>query len=317
MRAFVLGGGGNLGPLQVGALRSLLERGVLPDALVGCSAGALNAAFLAQEISLDQVDKLAMLWRTVSSSDVYPGNRWVAFCRLLLGQDSLYDNRHLYAFLLRQGITPATEFCHYCQVPLRVTATSLSTGAMHVFGENPHDRVLDALMASTALSPMHPPWEVNGELYVDGGTVTPLPVRVAVNMGATEIYALDLIGAPPAHETRMLRGIPALLRHSVMTTVRLAAQHDLSLARTHRQVKLHYVALGMENPPAPTDFSREEEMFALGYEQMAAILDESGQRPRTENSGERWWDAIRRRLEGRMASPLFPANLTLESKKQG
>ena len=44
---FVLGGGGNLGALQVGMLQAVLERGIIPDELVGCSAGALNAAMLA------------------------------------------------------------------------------------------------------------------------------------------------------------------------------------------------------------------------------------------------------------------------------
>jgi NTE family protein len=44
---FVLGGGGNLGATQVGMLHALLERGILPDAIVGASIGALNGAFLA------------------------------------------------------------------------------------------------------------------------------------------------------------------------------------------------------------------------------------------------------------------------------
>ncbi|WP_448590648.1 patatin-like phospholipase family protein, partial [Thermoflexus hugenholtzii] len=46
-RAWVLSGGGNRGPLQVGAMRALLERGLEPDFLVGTSAGAINAAAFA------------------------------------------------------------------------------------------------------------------------------------------------------------------------------------------------------------------------------------------------------------------------------
>ena len=45
--AFVLSGGASLGAMQVGMLRALYERGITPDLLVGTSAGALNAAFLA------------------------------------------------------------------------------------------------------------------------------------------------------------------------------------------------------------------------------------------------------------------------------
>jgi Predicted esterase of the alpha-beta hydrolase superfamily len=44
--AFVLSGGGSLGAVQVGMLQALGERGVVPDLLVGTSAGAINAAFV-------------------------------------------------------------------------------------------------------------------------------------------------------------------------------------------------------------------------------------------------------------------------------
>ena len=43
MLAFVLSGGGNRGPLEVGALQVLLKHGIDPDMLVGTSAGAVNA----------------------------------------------------------------------------------------------------------------------------------------------------------------------------------------------------------------------------------------------------------------------------------
>jgi predicted acylesterase/phospholipase RssA len=45
--AFVLSGGASLGALQAGMLRALYERGITADLLVGTSAGALNAAFIA------------------------------------------------------------------------------------------------------------------------------------------------------------------------------------------------------------------------------------------------------------------------------
>src|SRR3990172_10290928 len=47
MLAYVLSGGGSLGALQAGALEVLLERGPRPQIVVGTSAGALNAIFVA------------------------------------------------------------------------------------------------------------------------------------------------------------------------------------------------------------------------------------------------------------------------------
>ncbi len=47
--AFVLSGGGNLGAIQVGMLRALAERDIVPDVVLGCSVGALNGAGFALE----------------------------------------------------------------------------------------------------------------------------------------------------------------------------------------------------------------------------------------------------------------------------
>lgn len=279
MRAFVLSGGGNLGPIQVGALRALLEAAIHPQMIVGCSAGALNAAYMARGFSPEQLERLANVWRSVTPRDVYPGHRLTAIWRFFSGQDSLYDNRNFYAFLQRHGTTPAHTFDQVRHVKLFVTATNLRTGRLHVFGDNPHDRVLDALMASTALTPMHPPWEVEGEYYIDGGTVTPLPLRVALQRGATEIYSLHIQsghdGATDAavHEARRLtHGVADVLTRSVMTMLQLQVQHDLLLTQGHKRVKLHHIRLWVSNPPAHNDFSQVDPLIDQGYEITKAYL---------------------------------------------
>jgi len=281
MRAFVLSGGGNLGPLQVGALRALLEASIYPEMVVGCSAGALNAAYLARGVSFEQLDRLANVWRNVTTRDVYPGHKLTAFWRFFSGQDSLYDNRNFYAFLQRHGTTPAHTFAQINKVKLYVTATNLRTGRLHVFGDNLHDSLLDALMASTALTPMHPPWEVDGEYYIDGGTITPLPLRVALERGATEIFSLHIESSDGPGEDavrdangRLIRGVAALLNRSFTTMLRLQVQHDLSLTQGHKQVKLHNIRLWVANPPAHNDFSKVEDLINNGYTAAKAYLDQ-------------------------------------------
>lgn len=274
IRAFVLSGGANLGPIQVGALRALLEHNIRPDIVVGCSAGALNAGYFAQDISLAQVERLGQVWRSVKTRDIYPEHRVGALWRLLSGQDSFFSNRNFYAFLQRQGVTPAQTFGQATAVPLYVTATHLHTGRLHVFGDNPYDRILDALMASTALTPLLPPWEVNGERYIDGGTVTPLPLRVALERGATEIYSLHIqTGEVENPEPSLVRGIAGMLTRSVDTMIGLQAQHDLYLTKAEKKVRLHHIPLQVVKPPAPTDFTQVENLIQAGYEQTVAFLD--------------------------------------------
>jgi NTE family protein len=52
MIAFVLSGGASLTTIQAGMLKALLERDIVPDARLGTSIGAANAAFLAAEPAL-------------------------------------------------------------------------------------------------------------------------------------------------------------------------------------------------------------------------------------------------------------------------
>src|SRR5512135_1064127 len=83
--AVVLGGGGARGALQVGALRALFEHGYKPGLLVGTSAGAINAAFLAiHGASLNGIDRLEAAWHQAAQIDLLPSNYvWTALRSVL------------------------------------------------------------------------------------------------------------------------------------------------------------------------------------------------------------------------------------------
>ena len=66
--AFVLAGGGNQAVCQVGMLRALFERGIVPDVLVGTSAGACNASVIASMPNLAGVEHLVETWLGTHSS---------------------------------------------------------------------------------------------------------------------------------------------------------------------------------------------------------------------------------------------------------
>ena len=72
--AFVLSGGGNRGVAQVGMLRALLERGIVPDVVIGTSAGALNGAAIATSPTLEKVDRLESVWVGLKGDQIYPGD---------------------------------------------------------------------------------------------------------------------------------------------------------------------------------------------------------------------------------------------------
>ena len=279
MRAFVLGAGGNLGAMQVGALRSLLERNIYPDLLVGCSVGGLNAAFLAQNLSLEGVERLKQMWLTVRWSDVYPDSLLGKAWRLLTGKDSLFDNQNFYRFLMNKGLKPDYTFGDIQGAQLSITAANLKSGKLHVFGDSMQERVIDALMATTALPPFHAPWEVNGKRYIDGGAVTCLPIRVAIERGATEIYVLRVEQNEQGGEDVAKHGVVNVVRNSIHNMIRAHADYDLLLARHTPGVRLHYVQL-----TAPAGCSRNilktiPDLIQHGFQITEATLQPSFKMP--------------------------------------
>lgn len=71
--AFVLSGGASLGAIQVGMLRALFERRIVPDLIIGTSIGALNGVYIASRpATLETVDALADIWLGLHRFEIFP-----------------------------------------------------------------------------------------------------------------------------------------------------------------------------------------------------------------------------------------------------
>lgn len=290
MLAFVLSGGGNRGPLEVGALQVLLERGIVPDMLVGTSAGAINAAFLAIDPNPGTAHDLGRTWLTAYEEGVFRRHRLTMLWRFMTGKDSLYSNEGLRCHVERSLPAGKTRFADVQAVKLFIVATRLDTGEARVFGHDPEELLLDSIMASTALPPFFPPWACGDELLIDGGISADLPVRIAVAEGATEIYALHLVDAPP--EGRQIRGLLSIAEQAINTVLSRQLQMELQASENIKGVTLHYVPLtGFYGFPL-WDLSHAQEMIDEGRRQMEEYL----QAPRGVDTSERlsWPRAVLR-----------------------
>ena len=194
--AFVLSGGASLGAMQAGMARALYERGITPDLLVGTSAGALNATFLAtRPPTVATTQELAAVWRGLHRDDVFPIG-----VRTLVG--GLTNHRdHLVADggvrrLARQHLQ--IERLEDARVPLHLVAFDVLSGEeVRLSG----GAALDALLAAAAIPGVLPPVEWAGRLLVDGGVVDNTPISHAVALGAERIYVL-------ATADPLARGLP-------------------------------------------------------------------------------------------------------------
>src|SRR4030042_992753 len=214
--AFVLSGGGNRGALEVGVVRCLLEHKIRPRILVGTSVGAINAAAMAMNPTLEGVRWLEERWRRVNRKAVLPDSYLSMVRRLVSGESGLYANKTLKAYLESQLPEGIRRFSDVKNAELYITAAVLHSAELHIFGIDRSDSIIDAIMASTAFPLLLPPWEYRGREFVDGAGVSALPIRVAVEMKASEVYAIDV--GKHQNLRRKQRGVLRVIRQLLSAT---------------------------------------------------------------------------------------------------
>lgn len=184
--AFVLGGGGVLGAVEVGMLRALFERDVTPDLVLGTSIGAMNGALVAREPDAAVLPRLTELWSGASDVGRELGSPLRTVRTAVTSGTHLYDAEPLARRLAAElGDLTFEEL----PVTFQVCAASIERSAEHWFADG---RVVDAVMASAAVPGLFPPAEVGGEHYLDGGIVNSVPVGRAVELGATRVFVLQV-----------------------------------------------------------------------------------------------------------------------------
>lgn len=181
--AFVLGGGGLLGAVQLGMLRALLEAGITPDLVVGSSVGALNGAAIAGRPTLETVEELSRMWEELGRDKVFSGSRLTTFAR---SRTHLHGNDQLRALIDTHASGVRIE---ELEVTFQCVAACIETAGAHWFTDGP---VTEAVLASCAVPGLLPPVRIGDRHYVDGGLVHSIPVGRALELGATRVYVLQV-----------------------------------------------------------------------------------------------------------------------------
>jgi NTE family protein len=244
-------------------MQTLLEAGVVPHAFVGTSVGALNAAFMAWQPTLDRVHELTEHWHRMRTQDIFPGRVWSRLAHIAQGHTYLYSSDALRRLIAEW--VPATRL-EDLPTPIRVTTTPLvGNGAVY------HGRgdLADVLLASTAVpgifAPVHLADEAGGQsLHVDGGIADLVPVAGAADLAPARVFVLDASVPPRMPQART--PIEVLVA-SLGVAMRARPMVDLG-----PDVEVHHLRtpdLGTRM----TDFSRTAEHLALGRRAAADLLD--------------------------------------------
>lgn len=263
MIGFVLSGGANLGSVHVGMLQALLEAGIKPDVIVGTSIGSVNAAGLAGDPSLEFVDRMREQWCTAKAREIFPLNP-LANCRALFKEGALFSSHCWREFLEKRA---TYENIEDAVVPLRITATDYEEGRSVVFDSG---SVVDAVMASTALPGVFPPYRLGARWYLDGAISDQLPLKVALDAGARTIYVMAVsVPSPPPDRRSPL----AVLRHAVtillFPRIRLDA---LDLPGEHPSLRIVQVP-SVRTQVSLWDMSRHDDLITTAYECTKEFLE--------------------------------------------
>jgi len=262
--AFVLSGGGNRGALEVGVLLALLEHKIRPRILVGTSVGAINAAAMAMNPTLEGAHWLEDRWRRVTRKAILPDSYLSMVRRLVSGESGLFTNKQLKAYLEYQLPEGMRIFSDIKNAELYITAAVLHSAELHIFGIDRSESVIDAIMASTAFPLLLPPWQYRGKEFVDGAVVSDLPIRVAVEMKASEVYALD-VGKHQSLRQKQ-RGVLRVIRQLLSATAYQRFLDDMGWASRLPQDRIHYISIEGFDEVSLRDFTHTAEMIKSGHQ---------------------------------------------------
>jgi NTE family protein len=268
--AFVLSGGGNLGALQIGMLRALLEHNVRPDLIVGCSVGAINGAGFADAPTLERLADLERLWLGLDRRNLLPSG-WSNAVALARRGEAVHDHSGLRG-MAKEALRAATF--EDLAVHFECVATDMA-GVQEVwFNSGP---LIEPILASSALPAIYPAVEIDDVRYLDGGIVNDVPMSRAVELGAATIYILQ-VGS-------FMRPRPEPRRPlDVAVQAYWVARHHRfkrELESLPPDVVVHVLPTGETPRMRFNDFTQSDMLIARAHEAATAYLDElvTGRQP--------------------------------------
>jgi NTE family protein len=177
-----LGGGAARGFAHIGVIKALEAQGIFPDIVVGTSAGSLVGALYAAGNNGYALQKMALEMDEAAISD------WSV--PLFAKASGVFKGEALQNYVNKSvGNLPIEKF----KLPFGAVAADLNSGLPILFGRGNAGL---AVRASSAVPGVFQPVRIGDHAYVDGGLVSPVPVRFAREMGADFVIAVNISTQP-------------------------------------------------------------------------------------------------------------------------
>jgi NTE family protein len=238
-----LGGGAARGFAHIGVLQVLEEQGIKLDVIVGTSAGSVVATLYASGKTPAEMVNLAMTLDESSLKDwVFPG-------RSLMKGEAL-------AKLIRSNT--GGKSIEVMRPALGIVAADLQSGQAILFRKGDPAQ---AVRASSSVPGVFEPVTINGHEYIDGGAVSPIPVRFARQMGADLVIAVDISAIPEGQPTK---GMVDILMQTFNIMGHSISQFELTEADVVMRPKLEGIG--------SADFASRRLSLLAGREAALSVL---------------------------------------------
>jgi len=240
-----LGGGAARGFAHIGVIKALEAQGIVPDLIVGSSAGSVVGALYASGWSGFEMQKMALELQEDMVTD------WTLPDRGVLKGEALQD-------FINQKVRNLS--IQKMPRPLGVVATDLQSGEMILFRTGNTGM---AVRASSALPGVFQPVEIGGRDYVDGGLTSPVPAQAARTMGADFVIAVDI-----SNVTRRNKLVGTM---DVMLQTFAVMGHTIS---THEMKDADFVIRPITAAVSSTSFEDRHLAILEGEKAAAAMMPE-------------------------------------------
>ena len=167
-RIWVLSSGGPRGFVHVGVLKALEEMGHAADLIVGGSVGALIGALYAGGVKAKELEEMSLKLGVTDMG------------RLALTGDGKFSGSPL-ASIVNHELVQRCGTCEMQKLPTAFAAAVIERESRQAMLLNHGDAGI-AVQASCAIEGTFTPVRIRGMQYADADLVTPLPVRLALQL---------------------------------------------------------------------------------------------------------------------------------------
>ena len=242
--ALSLSGGGARGMAHIGAIKAFEEKGIEISSVAGASAGSIVGYFLAAGLKSSRMIDIARKTNFYSAFKV-------SFSKT--GIVSIGNIRNI----LKKEV--GIDSFGGLNIPLHIGVTNLQSGECDYLNEG---NLYDAIVASCSIPLIFNPVEINGNMYVDGGLSSNLPVKPLLN-SKSRIIGINVVGYGKGKK-------PDSYAQLIDRTIDIVAWHNTKESLEQCDIQITPVKT---NEFGTFEFKKVDELVEVGYKETIRTLE--------------------------------------------